>query len=96
MVVDTISPFLDLATIRPGASSYPYDLDIGPGNVIRFSFSDIMLPDSNVNEAASHGFVKFKIDQQRDNPIGTIITNCLLYTSPSPRDGLLSRMPSSA
>ena len=28
----------------------------------------------------------------------TFITlyNCLLYTSPSPRDGLLSRMPSSA
>ena len=26
---------------------------------------------------------------------GTILT-CLLYTSPSPRDGLLSRMPSSA
>ena len=24
------------------------------------------------------------------------ITGCLLYTSPSPRDGLLSRMPSSA
>ena len=25
-----------------------------------------------------------------------IIQSCLLYTSPSPRDGLLSRMPSSA
>ena len=25
-----------------------------------------------------------------------ILTSCLLYTSPSPRDGLLSRMPSSA
>ena len=24
------------------------------------------------------------------------ISTCLLYTSPSPRDGLLSRMPSSA
>ena len=24
------------------------------------------------------------------------VYNCLLYTSPSPRDGLLSRMPSSA
>ena len=24
------------------------------------------------------------------------VTGCLLYTSPSPRDGLLSRMPSSA
>ena len=27
---------------------------------------------------------------------GTDFTVCLLYTSPSPRDGLLSRMPSSA
>ena len=27
---------------------------------------------------------------------GPLIENCLLYTSPSPRDGLLSRMPSSA
>ena len=26
----------------------------------------------------------------------TDLTDCLLYTSPSPRDGLLSRMPSSA
>ena len=26
----------------------------------------------------------------------TMDYNCLLYTSPSPRDGLLSRMPSSA
>ena len=25
-----------------------------------------------------------------------VIYDCLLYTSPSPRDGLLSRMPSSA
>ena len=30
-------------------------------------------------------------------PVGGGVTNdCLLYTSPSPRDGLLSRMPSSA
>ena len=27
---------------------------------------------------------------------GTTVDLCLLYTSPSPRDGLLSRMPSSA
>ena len=29
-------------------------------------------------------------------PAETIAELCLLYTSPSPRDGLLSRMPSSA
>ena len=28
--------------------------------------------------------------------IGSHLDTCLLYTSPSPRDGLLSRMPSSA
>ena len=28
--------------------------------------------------------------------IGEVTVTCLLYTSPSPRDGLLSRMPSSA
>ena len=30
------------------------------------------------------------------NPDRTLRSVCLLYTSPSPRDGLLSRMPSSA
>ena len=30
------------------------------------------------------------------NKIATTFNYCLLYTSPSPRDGLLSRMPSSA
>ena len=39
-----------------------------------------------------HEFIEFKYFKKvmkRNN-------NCLLYTSPSPRDGLLSRMPSSA
>ena len=30
------------------------------------------------------------------DPHRKMVTACLLYTSPSPRDGLLSRMPSSA
>ena len=33
--------------------------------------------------------VAYKVDMSRE-------ITCLLYTSPSPRDGLLSRMPSSA
>ena len=35
-------------------------------------------------------------DQLIEYNDGTVIVACLLYTSPSPRDGLLSRMPSSA
>ena len=38
------------------------------------------------------GFKKNKVV----NEVLDKITICLLYTSPSPRDGLLSRMPSSA
>ena len=43
--------------------------------------------------------IKFwKSDFSREIPgnITVVNTTCLLYTSPSPRDGLLSRMPSSA
>ena len=49
-----------------------------------------------------------RINRGSDDPAGLIVSErlrsemkgltqaCLLYTSPSPRDGLLSRMPSSA
>ena len=37
-----------------------------------------------------------KVDKTFSLLIGTKSYGCLLYTSPSPRDGLLSRMPSSA
>ena len=39
------------------------------------------------------------VDVEFDGDLPTILNaleTCLLYTSPSPRDGLLSRMPSSA
>ena len=40
---------------------------------------------------------RFGTDFIRDNlSIFPKLKGCLLYTSPSPRDGLLSRMPSSA
>ena len=45
-------------------------------------------------------FIEFdgKEIQYKESEIKLLILNkpCLLYTSPSPRDGLLSRMPSSA
>ena len=36
------------------------------------------------------------VDVKFPNDAVPKIYDCLLYTSPSPRDGLLSRMPSSA
>ena len=47
-------------------------------------------------------YIQRAIDNGAPLSIGAVsqrdpkVSNCLLYTSPSPRDGLLSRMPSSA
>ena len=48
----------------------------------------------------THSFLRENIGMANANVILPVlishIIDCLLYTSPSPRDGLLSRMPSSA
>ena len=74
-IMDTLSSFLDLATLRPGASSHPYQFSFTHDGVVMFTFENIALPDSNVNALESHGFVKFKITQKQDNPVGTKIYN---------------------
>ena len=49
--------------------------------------------DAVVDLAPAEATDRIQAWQQRLQPA---INDCLLYTSPSPRDGLLSRMPSSA
>lgn len=75
VIRDELSPYLDIHSIRPGASSHLYDFKITGERTLEFSFEDIMLPDSNVNEAASHGFISFNIRQIPNNPNGTLIEN---------------------
>lgn len=75
VLVDTLSPFLDPASIRLGASSHPFTFDLNGQGVAHFTFDDILLPDSTTNEPASNGFVKFYISQKSNNPIGTLIEN---------------------
>lgn len=74
VVIDTISEFLDLNTLRVGVSSHDYEWSLD-GRALSFNFNNIMLPDSNINEPASHGFIKFKISQIPDLADGTMIYN---------------------
>jgi hypothetical protein len=74
-IMDTISEYLDLSSFISGQSSHPYEYTIYSGNVVEWYFEDIMLPDSNINGPGSHGYVKFKISQQPNNPNGTLIEN---------------------
>lgn len=67
--------FLDPASVRPGASSHPYQWDMQGNGVVVFRFTDINLPDSSANAAASQGFVKFRVAQRADLPFGSVIKN---------------------
>ncbi len=72
---DHLSPWLDVASIRLGASSHPYEFSIEDNNILVFTFNNIMLPDSTVNEVLSHGFIKFKVSHIENIPLGTQINN---------------------
>lgn len=72
---DTLSHWLNPATIRAGASSHPYTWNLSGDGILSIVFDDIMLPDSNVNEPASNGFVTFKILQRTGNPEGVVVYN---------------------
>lgn len=74
-LVDTLSAWLDPASFRPGASSHPYTWDLSGAGVLTFLYENILLPDSFVNEPASHGFVKFTIEHRADAPLETVIEN---------------------
>lgn len=74
-VVDTLSSWLDPASIKFGVSSHPCRFDLTGEGIAHFYFDNIALPDSNVNEAASHGFAKFTIKPHLDVPLESLIEN---------------------
>ncbi len=75
LIRDTISTLLNPGSIRPGPSSHPYTYEISGAGILIVRFTDILLPDSTVNEPASHGFVSFHIAQQPDLAHGAVIEN---------------------
>ncbi len=75
VVIDTLPDALDMTTLQPGLSSHDYELEIIPPNILQFNFENIMLPDSNVNELESHGFIRFDINPKEDLAFGTVIEN---------------------
>lgn len=75
VIRDTLSPWLDPATIRPGASSHPYTFAFYGDRNIKFTFDNILLPDSSTNLDASNGFVSFRIAPKSAVPLQTDILN---------------------
>ncbi|MBK7938415.1 MAG: hypothetical protein IPJ82_15640 [Lewinellaceae bacterium] len=75
VVEDRLSALLDLTSITPLVASHPFAMELKDQRTIRFVFDNIMLPDSNINEPASHGFIKFRVSQTPGLPFGYMIRN---------------------
>lgn len=72
---DSLSSSLDVGTIEILGASHNYTWDIdGPG-YLTFTFNNIMLPDSNINEPRSHGYIAYRIRPKANLAVGTRIEN---------------------
>lgn len=75
VVKDTLSPNVDINTFEMLGSSHNYNIEILPGNILKWKFNNIMLPDSNSNEPGSHGYIQYRIKRTNNNTPGTQIKN---------------------
>ena len=75
IVEDTLSALLDWSTFQMLDASHDYRLTVSEDGLFSWRFDYILLPDSNVNEAASHGFIRFEIIPRSDLLLGDTISN---------------------
>ncbi|MEO8587925.1 MAG: SprB repeat-containing protein, partial [Flavobacteriales bacterium] len=75
IVTDTLQAALDPASIQWGAASHGCTRSLVGQGVVKFIFPNILLPDSNVNEPASHGFASFRIRPRLPLMPATVIEN---------------------
>lgn len=71
---DTLDGDLDLATLKVLGASHAHTWHLD-GNILVFEFMGIMLPDSNTNEPASHGFASYSVNAKSSITPGTEVTN---------------------
>ena len=75
-VLNNISQRLEVGTFELVASSHPMSFTYGAhARLMTFTFNNILLPDSNVNEPASHGFVRYRIKPESSLVAGNKINN---------------------
>lgn len=74
-ILDTIDSNLDMNTLEFTGSSHAVVPQILNGGIVKFQFDNINLPDSNSNEAGSHGFVSYKISPKTTVVNGAVIEN---------------------
>ncbi|MEM6802486.1 MAG: FG-GAP-like repeat-containing protein, partial [Bacteroidota bacterium] len=74
-LVDTLSANLDPESLSIVGASHYYEVEWLAENVVKFNFEYIMLPDSNINEPESHGYMEFRILPKAGIESGSVIEN---------------------
>lgn len=74
-IKDTLSTNLDVSSFRMIGASHHYSTDLKPNGIVEWTFNNILLPDSNVNEPRSHGFVRFRIKPKNTLVPGNQVRN---------------------
>jgi len=75
IVRDTLDMNIDIFSVISGVASHSYNFQMYGPRVLEWTFYNILLPDSNHNEAESHGFVTFTVNQNNNLPNNTKIYN---------------------
>ncbi len=74
LINDSLDPHLDLETFQQLNSSHSVRTSV-TGNVLRFNFDNIQLPDSSTNPEGSKGFIQYRIRSKSQLPAGTTVSN---------------------
>ena len=74
-ITDTLDADLDMGSFQQGVASHGFTVQFLPGRIVRWTFANILLPDSNTNEQHSHGLVSFRIRPVQPLLPGTVISN---------------------
>lgn len=73
-ITDVLPDELDPLSLDMLGASHPYSIEI-EDQLVTWSFYDILLPDSGINQLGSNGYVTFKIKTVGTPPNGTQISN---------------------
>ena len=106
--LDSLKSFLPASFEIESVSVSPqegfYEVKLSDGSLLYVSndgksifYGDLLrITDEGIINLSDESKAKARLDKIEELDRTTLITFCLLYTSPSPRDSMTSRMPSSA
>lgn len=75
LVVDTLDNALDISSFQMLQSSHNYELSFLNDRTLKWTFANILLPDSHANMILSNGFIKYSIKPKKNLAMGSAVSN---------------------